>query len=61
MTLSPVEDPSARVAGGGTVSLKLGKQVTLVDTATGARYVLKLLYLGAGPEQIETFSTEKAK
>jgi hypothetical protein len=42
--------------GGGTVSLKLGKQVTLVDTATGARYVLKLLYLGSGPEQIEKFS-----
>jgi hypothetical protein len=42
---------------GNTVALKLGKQITLVDTATGARYVLKLLYLGVGPEQVESFST----
>ena len=46
---------------GGTVSLELGKQVTLVDTATGARYVLRLLYVGSGPEQIQKFSSGEKK
>ena len=40
------------VAGGSfddgqAVTLKLGKKVTLVNTATGVRYVLKLVYTGA--------------
>jgi hypothetical protein len=43
---------------GATVALKIGKQVTLVDTATGARYVLKLLYLGSAPEQVASFSAK---
>ena len=43
------------VAGGSfddgkPVTLKLGKKVTLVNTATGVRYVLKLVYTGAQPE-----------
>jgi hypothetical protein len=48
------------LTSGKTVKLALGHQVTLVDTATGARYVLKLLYTGAAPEQIQKFTT-KAK
>ncbi len=43
--------------GGAPVTLKLGKKVTLVNTATGARYVLKLVYAGAQPEVIEGFTT----
>ena len=40
------------VAGGSfddgqTVTLTLGKKLTLVDTATGVRYVLKLVYTGS--------------
>jgi hypothetical protein len=49
------------VAGGSfadakTLPLKLGKQVVLVNQATGARYVLKLVYTGAVPEQTESFT-----
>ena len=43
--------------GGKPVTLKLGKKVTLVNTATGVRYVLKLTYTGAQPEVIEGFTT----
>ena len=43
--------------GGKPVTLKLGKKVTLVNTATGVRYVLKLVYTGAQPEVIEGFTT----
>ena len=53
------------VAGGSferrqAVTLKLGKKVTLVNTATGVRYVLKLVYTGAQPEVIEGFTTAPA-
>jgi hypothetical protein len=53
------------VAGGSfddgqAVTLKLGKKVTLVNTATGVRYVLKLVYTGATPEVIEGFTTAPA-
>lgn len=43
--------------GGKPVTLKLGKKMTLVNSATGARYVLKLVYTGSEPETLETFST----
>ncbi|MDH5333826.1 MAG: hypothetical protein OEW65_08090, partial [Thermoleophilia bacterium] len=48
------------VAGGAftkgeTVTLKMGKGLTLVNTATGARYALKLLYTGTAPEQVQGF------
>jgi len=33
-------------AGGGVLTLPVGKQITLVNTATGAQYVVKLLYVG---------------
>lgn len=43
-------------AGGGTIPLKMGKTLTLVNTATGARYTLKLLYTGSEPEQVQGFT-----
>ena len=51
------------VAGGSfddgqTVTLTLGKKVTLLNTATGVRYELKLVYTGTQPETIEGFSTK---
>ena len=42
---------------GQTITLKLGKNLTLVNTATGARYALKLLYVGDQPEEVEGFTT----
>ena len=51
------------VAGGSfddgqTVTLTLGKKLTLLNTATGVRYELKLVYTGTQPETIEGFSTK---
>jgi hypothetical protein len=46
--------------GRDTVTLAMGKQLTLVDQATGVRYALKLLYTGTSPEQVEGFSTTPA-
>ena len=50
------------VAGGSfddgqAVTLQFGKKVTLVNTATGVRYELKLVYTGTSPETIEGFTT----
>lgn len=42
--------------GGKPVTLNLGKKVTLVNTATGVRYVLKLVYTGTQPEAITEFT-----
>jgi hypothetical protein len=42
---------------GGKLTLALGKKLTLVNTATGVRYELKLVYTGSVPETIEGFST----
>ena len=49
------------VAGGAftdaqTITLRLGQNLTLVNTATGARYVIKLLFVGDQPEQVEGFT-----
>jgi hypothetical protein len=41
---------------GQTITLKLGKNLTLVNTATGARYALKLLYVGEQPEEVQGFT-----
>ena len=54
------------VAGGSfddgqNVTLAFGKKVTLVDTATGVRYELKLVYTGSTPEELEGFSTGKGQ
>ena len=43
--------------GGKPLTLKLGKKVTLVNSATGVRYELKLVYTGSQPEVIEGFTT----
>src|SRR4029453_11102754 len=53
------------VAGGSfvsgkTIKLTLGKGVTLINDATGVRYVLKLVYTGTQPEQIETFTSKES-
>ena len=42
--------------GGGTITLKMGQTLTLVNTATGARYSLRLLYTGSQPEQVQQFT-----
>ena len=49
------------VAGGAftdaqTITLRFGQNLTLVNTATGARYALKLLFVGDQPEQVEGFT-----
>jgi hypothetical protein len=44
--------------GGGAISLKMGQSLTLVNTATGARYTLRLLYTGGQPEQVHQFTTQ---
>jgi hypothetical protein len=44
-------------AGGGVLTLRLGRQITLVNTATGARYVVKLLYIG-DESQVTRFSSK---
>lgn len=54
------------VAGGSfdngeTVTLKLGRKLTLVNTATSVRYELKLVYRGSAPETIEGFSADKSQ
>jgi hypothetical protein len=41
--------------GGQTMMLVLGKRVTLMNTSTGQRYVVKLVYVGAQPETIAAF------
>lgn len=46
-------------ADGKTLALKLGKQMTLVNDATGARYSLKLVFTGTAPEQTESFTQAK--
>ncbi len=43
-------------ADGDLVQLTLGKPVTLMNTTTGSRYVVKLVYTGNEPENIEGFS-----
>lgn len=45
---------------GSTVQLELGKPVTLMNTTTGQRYVMKLVFTGAQPEQIASFKGGKA-
>jgi hypothetical protein len=45
-------------ADGDLVVLTLGKAVTLMNTVTGTRYVVKLVYTGTQPENIEGFSKQ---
>jgi hypothetical protein len=44
------------LANGKTVTLQMGKKLTLVNSATGARYTLDLLYTGTAPEETASFS-----
>jgi hypothetical protein len=45
------------LAQGKTLTLDFGRPVTLVNTATGARYVLELVYTGTAPEEIQKFTS----
>ncbi|MEP6893149.1 MAG: hypothetical protein ABI927_05150 [Gaiellaceae bacterium] len=54
------KDARIGVAGGSftvgnTLLLELGKKVTLMNTTTGQRYVVKLVYVGSQPETIARF------
>jgi hypothetical protein len=40
---------------GNTMVLEIGKKVTLMNTTTGQRYVVKLVYVGSTPETIASF------
>ena len=44
--------------GSAAITLKMGQPLTLVNTATGARYTLRLLYTGSQPEQVQQFTTQ---
>ena len=63
--LRSLKPESARIAiaggsftdGRDAILLRMGKSLTLINEATGARYVLKLLYTGTAPEQTAGFTT----
>jgi hypothetical protein len=40
---------------GNTILIEIGKRVTLMNTTTGQRYVVKLVYVGDQPETIARF------
>jgi hypothetical protein len=42
--------------GSGTITLKMGQTLTLVNTATCARSTPRLLYTGSSPEQVQQFT-----
>ena len=44
---------------GNTILLEIGKRVTLMNTTTGQRYVVKLVYVGDQPETIAGFKGGK--
>lgn len=44
-------------SSGRTITLTMGKPLTLVNEATGARYKLRLLYTGDQPERIAGFKS----
>jgi hypothetical protein len=45
-----------KFAGGSAVKLEKGKTVTLMNTSTGQRFVMKLVFTGEQPEQIAGFN-----
>ena len=49
-----------KFAGGGAIKLERGKSVTLMNTTTGQRFVMKLVYTGAQPEEIAGFKQPAA-
>ena len=44
-----------KFSGGGAITLERGKAVTLMNTTTGQRFVMKLVFTGDQPEQIAGF------
>jgi hypothetical protein len=42
--------------GGKLLVVKMDKPITLVNTATGARYQVTLVYTGTGPEAVANFT-----
>jgi hypothetical protein len=44
-----------KFTGGAAVKLELGKPVTLMNTTTGQRFVIKLVFTGTQPEHIAGF------
>jgi hypothetical protein len=42
--------------GDATLTLRVGHKVTLVNTATGVRYVVRLLFVGSTADQVAGFS-----
>ncbi len=44
-----------KFTGGGVVKLELGKPITVMNTTTGQRFVMKLVFTGSQPEQIAGF------
>jgi hypothetical protein len=65
--LAALKPKSAEIvlAAGGSIGqnskivLTMGKPLTLVNSATGKRYTLRLLYTGSEPEAVQKFSTKK--
>ena len=49
-----------KFTGGGAVKLQFGKAVTLMNTTTGQRFIMKLVFTGAQPEQIAGFKQPAA-
>ena len=45
-------------ASSETLTLRVGRSVTLVNQATGVRYVLRLIFVGSGSEQVTGFSAK---
>jgi hypothetical protein len=45
-----------KLTNGKLATIKLGKSLTLVNDATGARYVIQLLFTGSAPEATAAFS-----
>jgi hypothetical protein len=49
-----------KFVGGAIVKLEFGQRVTLMNTATGQRFVMKLVYTGPQPEEIAGFKAPVA-
>lgn len=49
-----------KFTGGGAIKLEFGKAVTLMNTTTGQRFVMKLVFTGEQPEQIAAFKQPAA-
>jgi hypothetical protein len=66
--LVSLKQKSAKIAVAGgtftegqTVTLQMGDPLTLLNTATGARYTIKLLFTGSTPEAVAGFTQGKSE